>query len=230
MNDKMKIYLATPAYDGKTHIQYTMSMIATVNSLIAQKHEVLLDISSQSTLLIAARNNFIRKFLETDCTHLWMVDSDLGWHPKEFLEFIKNVDKKDILGGIYPSRKEQTFVYNPDWGPNKSFKGDGALIKCDYIPSGFVIMKREAVQKMVDYFAHLAYESKSGVGDKGTLLFNTEVIDGEFWSEDYVFFRRAKEAGLECWIDPRITFDHAGVIGGLYLLPEVKEFLKKSVL
>ena len=221
----MKIYLATPAYDGKTHTQYTMSLALTVNYLTSQGHQVFLDVDSSNTLLVAARNNFVHKFLKSDCTHLLMIDSDLGWNPAEFMEFIKS--DKDFLAGIYPSRTvAKTFVYHPSINEDNSFVADGFLIKSTFVPSGFIMLKKEALQKMVKHFKELSYKSKDGLGDEGTLLFNTEIIDGEFCSEDYVFCKRAEEAGLQIWVDPRITFNHAGVVGGLYLLSEVKEFLE----
>jgi len=221
----MKIFLCTPAYDGKVHRQYAVSLAATCHMLIQKGHEVFINLSSQSTLLVAARNNFIREFLETECTHILMVDSDLGWNPNELLELMKF--DKDILSGVYPSRKDRIFVYNPDFKEDgKSFKTDGVLVKANFVPAGFILMKRGAIEKMVRDYSHLAYESKCGVGDKGTLLFNTEVIDGEFWSEDYVFFKRAKESALEVWMDPRMTFDHAGSVAGLHVLDEFKEHLE----
>ena len=37
--------------------------------------------------------------------------------------------------------------------------------------------------------------------------------EGEFWGEDYVFCRRARQAGFKIWIDPSIKLDHAGIVG-----------------
>jgi hypothetical protein len=46
-------------------------------------------------------------------------------------------------------------------------------------------------------------------------FFDTEVYDGEFWGEDYVFCRRVREAGFDIYVDPLIEFDHAGTVGSL---------------
>jgi len=61
----------------------------------------------------------------------------------------------------------------------------------------------------------LYYEPKDprSNSEKTFCLVNTEVFEGEFWGEDYVFCRRAREAGIEIWIDPYIQFDHDGTIG-----------------
>jgi len=46
--------------------------------------------------------------------------------------------------------------------------------------------------------------------DDGFALFNCEIIDGEFWGEDYVFCIRARQAGFKVLVDPRIELNHAG--------------------
>ena len=51
--------------------------------------------------------------------------------------------------------------------------------------------------------------------DPGYCFFDTQVYEGEFWGEDFVFCRRAREAGIEIWVDPLIQFDHAGTLGML---------------
>jgi hypothetical protein len=48
------------------------------------------------------------------------------------------------------------------------------------------------------------------------MLFALEVYEGEFWGEDYVFCRRAAEAGVDIWVDPMIEFNHAGIEGRLF--------------
>jgi len=223
-----KLFITTPTYNGTVHAQYAISLACSIPYLSQAGWQAQFAINAVNTLLVAARNTAIRNFLESDCSHILMIDSDLGWNGFELTQMLEN--DKDFIGGIYPSRKvANTFIYNPQYADNGGFIGDGSLIKANYIPSGFVLAKREAIQKMYDHYSDLAYESKCGYGDKGVLLFNTEVIDGEFWSEDYVFFKRAKDIGLETWIDPRLTFDHAGVVGGLHLLPEIKNFLASSI-
>ncbi len=85
----------------------------------------------------------------------------------------------------------------------------------EYIPAGFMLLKRCVLEKMIDHFPELYYipKDESLKHTAGHYLFATELWNGEFWGEDYVFCRRAREAGFKIWIDPTIVLNHAGQSG-----------------
>ncbi len=78
-----------------------------------------------------------------------------------------------------------------------------------------MMVKRNTLEKMIEHFPELHYIPKDAslAHTEGDYLFATEVWEGEFWGEDYVFCRRARQAGFKIWIDPTIALDHAGVKG-----------------
>src|SRR6185312_5561069 len=134
----------------------------------------------------------------------------------------------DFVAGVYPTRKDNLFLFRPVFNDDKSIVKHPIrpLLKMNYIPAGFMLLKREAVQKMIDSHQDTFFESKDPVSPipNGYALFNTEVVGKEFWGEDYVFCRRAREAGIDIWVDPMIEFDHAGVRGMLaFVLTDKKE-------
>lgn len=212
-----KIFIATPAFDGKTHVQYTISLAETHTLLYQNGVEVKININSSGSLLIAERNRLNKAFLASDCTHMLCIDSDLGWPAHAVLGMLNH--DVDFIGGCYPARGENVFLFRP------FKKEDGSLIKhskkdillMQYIPSGFMLIKRHVIERMNSHFSHLYFEPKNEnlKHENGYCLFNTEVLDGEFWGEDYVFCRRAREAGFDIWVDPLIEFDHAGTRGML---------------
>ncbi len=225
-----KIFITTPTYDGRVHTQYAMSCVEAIIDLQRANHEVYFVPNLSSTLLVLARNTLIQAFMSTDATHIMCIDSDLGFNG-DAISLLLSADK-DFVAGIYPSRKAHTFIYNPIYNEDGSFISDPNkpyLIKAKMVPSGFMLIKREVIQKMLDHYNYLSYKPKvEGAGDSGVLLFNTEVINGEFWSEDYVFCKRATDIGVDLWIEPRINFNHAGIIGGLPVLPEIADHLSKA--
>ncbi len=85
----------------------------------------------------------------------------------------------------------------------------------NYIPAGFLLLKRCVLEKMIIVHSDTYYKPKDESMPDGYCLFNTEVRGQEFWGEDYVFCRKAREAGFDIWVDPLIEFDHAGVRGKL---------------
>lgn len=209
----MKIFIATPAFDGKTHVQYATSLSDTTALLTKLGIGYQLCITVSGSLLAAERNKLISLFMKSDCTHILCIDSDLGWPA----QVIPSMILKDLefIGGLYPTRREKIFLFRNETNENGSLivYANKNLVKMKCIPAGFMLIKRSAIEKMQLHHHELYFEPKDKNHEGRFCLFNTELFEGEFWGEDYVFCRRAEEAGIEIWIDPAIPFDHAGVMG-----------------
>lgn len=209
-----KIFFATPAFDGRVHVQYAIALAETSILLASHSIGIQLNINCSGSLLVAERNRLNKAFLASDCTHLLCIDSDLGWPPQAVKAMIDH--DVDFVAGLYPARGETTFLFRPVLNEDTSLvKNEKNLLKMNYIPAGFMLIKRHVIERMNSHFAHLYFEPKNDKlkHENGYCLFNTEVIDGEFWGEDYVFCRRVREAGFDIWVDPLIEFDHAGSRG-----------------
>lgn len=213
----MKVMIATPAYSGKVDIPYATSLAGTLSFLQQHKVGVQFLIVSSGSLLVAERNRLVQAFWESDCTHMLCIDGDLGWPPEAVMAMLNS--GKEFVAGVYPARGvKNTFLFRQEKSATGTFVVDKHLIKMQYIPAGFMLLARSAIQKMRDFHPDLYFEPKDKSVDNpsaGYCFFNTEVWDGEFWGEDFVFCRKAREAGVEIWVDPLIQFDHAGTIGML---------------
>ena len=211
------IMIATPAYDGKVNIQYALAFANTVQVLHSQGIQTTPLIVSSGSLLVAERNRLLQAFWESECTHLLCVDSDLGWPAQAVLAMLEA--DKEFIAGLYPARgQSNSFLFRPALNPDSSIVNEKHLLKMEYIPAGFMLLKRSLVARMREHFPELHYVPKNkevGNPDEAFCFFNTEVWEGEFWGEDYVFCRRAREAGAEIWVDPLIQFDHSGTVGML---------------
>jgi hypothetical protein len=210
-----KVFIATPAFDGKVNVNYACSLCDTRLYLAANAIESVVRIHTAGSLLVRERNDLVKVFLETDCTHMMCIDSDIGWNP---LDIKKLLDyNEDFVASLYPARGERVFLFRGVYeGENKRMViSEKKLLEMQYIPAGFMLLKRCVLEKMIDFFPQLYYEPKeeSLKHTKGYCLFDTEIWDGEFWGEDYVFCRRARQSGFRIWIDPLITLDHAGTAG-----------------
>jgi len=209
----MKIFIATPAFDGKTHVQYTTSLSDTTSWLSMHGISYQLSITVSGSLLAAERNKLISLFMQSDCTHILCIDSDLGWPAQAVTAMLlKDVE---FVAGLYPTRKVKQFLFRNQTNENGSLivDADKKLVKMQCIPAGFMLIKRSAIEKMQAHHPELYFEPKDKAHEPRFALFNTELFEGEFWGEDYVFCNRATAAGIDIWIDPAIQFDHAGIIG-----------------
>jgi hypothetical protein len=212
----MKLMIATPAYDGKVHVQYAIALAETQLLLAKNNIEIQMNVPTSGSLLVAERNRILMAFMDSDCTHLLCIDSDLGWPSQAVLAMLNH--DEEFVAGVYPSRGENSFTFRAELNADSSIaKNEKNLLKMQYIPAGFMLMKRSVIEKMREKFPELYYEPKaeSLKFAKGWYFFATEVWEGEFWGEDYVFCRRARQCGVDILVDPLIEFDHAGTRGML---------------
>lgn len=214
----MKVMIATPAYSGKVDIPYALSLAETMHLLRLHQIEVQPLITASGSLLVAERNRVVQAFWESDCTHLLCIDGDLGWPPQAVLAMLES--KKEFVAGVYPARGEKNvFLFRPVLNEDGTIVKDKHLLQMQYIPAGFMLIAKSVIGKMRDAHPDLYYEPKAKGANNpmpGFCFFNTEVWEGEFWGEDFVFCRKAREAGVDIWVDPLIQFDHAGTVGMLY--------------
>jgi len=214
--DKMRLMIATPAHNGQVTAKYALSLLASGDLLT--KNNITLDVSINlsGTLLVAERNNLIQQFLDSECTHILCVDADISWNAETVLEMLSY--DIEFIAGLYPSRQKEIFIFRPYFKQDKSLIcNDKGLFLMEYVPACFMMLKRSAIEKMIAKFPETKFSAKEAEtkNESGWALFNTEIYDGEFWGEDYVFCRRAREAGLEIWVNPLFEFTHGNITGKL---------------
>jgi hypothetical protein len=216
-----KLMIASPCHNGKVDTRFTLSLIQSLYILDHSGIQTVVLLPATGSILVKERNDILEAFMRSDCTHLLMIDSDMGWQPdapKKFLDY-----DVDFIAGCYPARTNNAntpkFIFVPDAEKNGNIKRDESkkLLKILRAPAGFMMVSRNMIESMREKYKHLYFE---GLGfnknfESGYALFNTELIDGDFWGEDYVFCKRAVDAGITIWCDPNIMFDHAGVTGSL---------------
>lgn len=209
----IKLFIATPAFDGKVTVPYAISLADTVAVMQTNHISCEYRIVTSGSLLCAERNRLVMSFLHSDCTHMLCIDSDIGWPPNAVLGLLSK--KVDFAAGLYPARGDKCFLFRPTLNPDGSVVVDKekGLLSMQYIPAGFMLLTRNLLQTMVDDNPEMKFVPKDPKADSGYALFNTEVYEGEFWGEDFVFCRVARNSGFDIWVDPMIEFNHAGIVG-----------------
>lgn len=209
----VKLFIATPAFEGKTTVPFAIALSET--AVLLAKNHINCDyrIVTSGSLLCAERNRLVDAFLKSDCTHMLCIDSDLGWPAQAVLAMLAK--KEEFIAGVYPSRIDRSFLFRPALLENGSLEtnNEKQLVKMEYIPAGFMLIARSVFEKIQEKFPELNFAPKAGDAPPGFAFFNTVLRDGEFWGEDYQFCYLAREAGVNIWVDPAIQFNHGGVIG-----------------
>jgi len=210
---RQKAFIATPAYNGMVDTDYAVSLAETCQAATIADIGILANVMGNGAFIELARNTFVRMFLDTDCTHLFFIDSDLRWEPRAFIGLMAS--GREVCAGMYRRRQEPEeypvrFIKDEDGGLQIE---DGGWIPCDRVPTGFLCIERKVIEEMAadaDIFA------LGGVAGDAPELFYTEKVKNEngkcsFMGEDFAWCRDyVKRYDKPIWVWPDFDFTHGG--------------------
>lgn len=204
-----KIVICTPTLDGQFSLEYMVSMLETIGLLHATN--VLIDCAfvRGDAFISKARNNLINQFLKRQADHLFFIDADQGWDANSFLRMI--LDPHEIVAAAVVKKQDEVQFNNVDLVTN--LKGDcsieNGMLETKTVGTGFMRIKKSAIDKMIAAYPE-TYIPGDGSEGKHYQLFETKIIEGQFWGEDLVFCKKWCALGEKIWIDPNVTMTHIG--------------------
>jgi len=207
----MKVFVATPIPDGKVHASYANAMLYASLDCASRGIEVVLSILNHSCFIEVARSILVKKFLETDCTHMLFLDSDMGFETHALAGLVQA--GVPVCAGVYRKREPQLLFAAKIHLPQE-FKGP--WIRADRVATGFMCIERRVLEEMSARVP--TCELKDGWTP---MVFRTETGE-KFIGEDFCFcddYNALYEEGVfdqPIWVYPDITFDHAGYLGNLH--------------
>jgi hypothetical protein len=211
---KRKLLIATPFYEMKGWSPYIKSIVATATYLTKAGIDFeYLDWPGDS-YVDRARNTICARFLESDCTHLFLLDSDEQWNPEPIVKMLEA--DKEVLGGAYPTKNNWENYSSISLTQPPTI--ENGLVKASVVSAGFMMIKREALEKFEAHYPDLSYIDQSAdPPDNKTRIyiafFECFRQAGLRHGEDYTFCNRWRAMGGELWIYPDIDFGHFGVQG-----------------
>jgi hypothetical protein len=242
---KNKFFIATPCYGGQLNEPYFRSVIKMMTFFNGHQIPLAFGTIANESLVTRARNVLVAYFLASDYTHLMFVDADIEFQTEDILKLYAH--KKDVVVGAYPKKgvawdKIRSNLTDPankdknlsdrdmasfgsDYAINfkfvnkeaKTIAVENGLIKLHDAGTGFMMISREAILKMVKAYPELKYNNDVNIAnadlkDHFYALFDTMIdpIDRRYLSEDYTFCRRWQEIGGDVWLDPSISLNHYG--------------------
>lgn len=227
--ESMKLIIATPFYEVKAYSPYIMSLLGSVKALNAINIDWEYSEHSGDSYVDRAKNIMAKRFMDSDATHLFMIDSDLHWDVEGFLRVVMAAKAGfDVVGGTFPNKNNWdsfgVVMKKDEEGCHIGYeKGNMRLLEATAMPGGFLIYSRKAfeiTQPLLKRYK-LADVDRDGVPTGKEVdyyeYFCTNVVDiGEVTTkvgEDVYFQRKYMETGGKLWIEPRIKFQHWGVKG-----------------
>jgi hypothetical protein len=222
------LFIATPCYDGNVNSEYVMSLLGLQRLLI--QHGIGYDMCFHSDSLITrARNNIAARFLRQQIySHLLFIDADISFDPATVLRYLSF--DKDVVAGIYPIKKlnigelrrlpidddrtaeAASYNYSSKLIIDENNMPQNGFARVDYAGSGFMMIKRQALETMVLRYPKLQYQDDfTGAKTEAFYaFFDTMIHEGHFLPEDYSFCWRWRDIGGEIWGDVASRFDHVG--------------------
>ena len=166
-----------------------------------------------------ARSRVATEFLKGTDDILFFIDDDIRFKAEDVNKIVDHVvDGKLICGAHYVQKGtiDKTMVMEP--GESITFNKDAKVTPCVALPGGFTAYHRTVFEEVLklkrqdgDPLIPLCNE---GASWEFYPFFDSQPmkLDGgwRFIPEDWSMCLRAKEAGIQSWVDPSIHLSHLG--------------------
>lgn len=239
---KEKIFIATPCYGGMLTEAYFRSTVRLLTFCNQHQIPIAFGTIANESLVTRARNVLVAYFLHSNFTRLMFIDADIEFQVEDVIKLIAH--DKDVCVGAYPkkgvnwqrisqsvkSNSEEQYTdkqiasFGSDYAINFKFLNreqkqiaiENGLIRLHDGATGFMMIKRSAIDKMIEAYPELKYNNDLNTPPELNphfyAFFDTMIDekDRRYLSEDYCFSRRWQALDGEIWLDPSISLNHYG--------------------
>ncbi len=227
------VIIGTPCFGGLVTHGYMNSVVTLMDRAAGLGFRVGLKLLANDALVTRARAAIVAAMLDQpEATHLLFIDADISFPPEQVARLLA-LDR-DMVAATYPVKSidwdaiparhvnnqeplaEAGLVYVGKLCEGASAKSEAGFATADYAGTGFLLIKRAALLKMIAAHPEAKYRAvqsfpPSPGSDHLYALFDC-VIDeqGTYLSEDYAFCRRWRKLGGEIWLDRTSMLTHTG--------------------
>jgi hypothetical protein len=220
-----RIFVATPVHD-QCSIHYAQGLLEFQKLCFEKNVQVTFQIM-KSSLVTQGRNLCVSGFLESNCTHMLFVDSDILFNAESIFKMIER--DKDVIAIPYPlktlmwdkafKKMQDGEIKKPDdirkWlhtypmkieNPN-DVNVERGVIEVTHSPTGCMLIKRQVFDKMIKAYPDKQIVQKTVINgeyvDKPHMwnFFDT-IHDPEtktYLGEDFSFCKLWREIGGKCY-------------------------------
>jgi hypothetical protein len=208
------VFIALPAYDFKVSLKLAISLARFTQ--IAPQHGISVQIGSicGCSVVSRARNLLVKDLLESECTDLLFIDSDINFEPGDILRLLAwtSDPKKGIVAGVPRTRSEdRVYITDLDYDENGELTMNGmGLVRANRVATAFMMVRREVFETLVEQNPEWNYYDRK-TDRTLSAVFDFQLTDEGYMGEDFLFCDRARNHGYSVWIDPTIKLGHMGV-------------------
>ena len=192
----MRFAICIPAR-GQMEVATAFDLAALVGFMVkTTKHDI--DIyTAAGTLIFDQRNKLVKTSLEAKCDYIVFIDADMRFPKDTIMRLLRY--QKDIIGVNATTRTEpviptaKNLTINEDgsctWLPIYSNSLDG-ISKADGIGCGVMMIKASVFAKLQEPYFYFE-----------------QLPDNKILGEDIYFCIKAKDAGIDTWVDHDLSMD-----------------------
>ncbi len=202
--------------------QTTKSLMET--TLLMQERGIPLNVQfiTGNSMISHARTFVATAFLKSECTHLFMLDSDQSWDVRDFLRVLCLATKLEVVGAIYPAKRlPLNFMLMPE--AETVATNEYGCIPVKGVGLGFTCVQRKVIEQIAAKSPLVKFPD--GYGPIPHLFRCDDIHEGCARGEDMSFFADCKDLGYTMWLDPSINIGH---IGAHEFKGSFKDFLTKQ--
>lgn len=196
----MSIFFATPMFGGMCTAGFHRSSILMVEELTKAGIPYEWSTPWNESLITRARNNILAEFLSTDYDCLMFIDADIEFKPED-VNKLWNLEVPVAVAAYAMKREDQPLSA---WRNGKLVTFEETKpFNVDYAGTGFMMIQRHVFEEMQKAYQDLKM-------DNGYALFETQIFEGTYLSEDYSFCKRWRDIGGKILLEPTIRLGHWG--------------------
>lgn len=163
-----------------------------------------------------ARNLLADDFLNSDCTDLLFIDSDINFNAEDVFRLLAwtSDPAKGIVAGVPTVRRaDKTYIATLDEGVDGALTMNAmGLVKAKRVATAFMMIRRDVFEKLRDEHPEWRYHDTKAGERELVAFFDFKCEPQGYMGEDFLFCDRAQASGFEVWVDPTIKLGHMGVM------------------
>ena len=221
-NAPIRIFVGTPVHSDVS-IHYFKACLEFQKECFVRKIPIMFQVM-KSSLVTQGRQLCVASFLQSDCTHLLFIDSDISFSYKSIERLIaydkdialipypiKSMDsdklKARIKSGSELDPKILGNQYTLSIDDPKKINVENGFIEVERGPAGCMLIKRETFDKLIKEYPEFTIEQHTLIDGKLVKrphmynFFDTywDPKDKTYTGEDFYFCKLAKHAGIKMY-------------------------------
>lgn len=207
----LSVMIATPSIDNTFEGSYMQSLFQTMQHFASASVPCVWSVEKYNADVSLARSKIFSLFLRSQCTHLLMIDADMGWDFTAVMRLV--AAQKDFVAVAGPKKSYPLRFAANHTDDNERiiplvFDNSTGTAEVTEVGAAFALLTRSAAARLAQSYPELSYQGIGGETEYA--VFMPMVHRGRYKAEDFAFCRRWKAIGGTTHICPDVPLSHTG--------------------